>query len=170
MENTVAGRIAAAIRAHRSDLIGFLTRRLRCVATAEDMAQEACVRLFEMGDGVRSPKAFLFQVAVNLAQDHHRVHSRRDELMREAQHILWVEEDEITPERHVVARDLMERLNAAIADLPATSLEIFRLGYYEGLTQNEIAERLQVSRTTVKKHMRRVFDRLADVQAEGTGA
>ncbi|MFC4313784.1 RNA polymerase sigma factor [Steroidobacter flavus] len=165
-ESKGLGRIAAAIRSHRSDLIGFLARRLRCFATAEDVAQEACTRLFEARDAVHSPRAFLFQVAANLALDHRRVHRRRDDLLREVHDILWTEDDQVTPERHIVARDLIERLEAAIADLPETSRHMFRLSYYEGLTQNEIAEQLQVSRTTVKKHVRRVFLRLAEVQSQ----
>lgn len=171
-ENARIGELAASaeafadsFRLHRPALLRFLTGRLGCRSTAEDLAQEAYLRFFGSTDPIRSPKALLFQIAGNLAVDHARVQNRRAEILREAHDILWVETDEITPERDTSARQEMARITAAIETLAPIARRIFHLTYYEGLSQQEAARALGVSRTTVKKHMRRVMDCLAGVAA-----
>ena len=151
---------------HRSALLRFLTGRLGCRSTAEDLAQEAFLRFFGTSGTVRNPRALLFEIAGNLALDHHRVQSRRAEILREAHHILWQEADEITPERAADAGQQVETLVAAVEKLAPIARNIFYLTYYEGLRQQEVAHRLGVSRTTVKKHMRRVLECLALAAAD----
>jgi DNA-directed RNA polymerase specialized sigma24 family protein len=45
------------------DLLRFLTRQLRCRATAEDVAQETNLRLSQSREKLRNPRPFLFRVA-----------------------------------------------------------------------------------------------------------
>ena len=152
-------------RAHRPALLRFLTSRTGCKSTAEDIAQEAYIRFLDAAADVRSPKAYLFEVAGNLATDHRRVQGRRAEIMQEARDILWVEVDEITPERETIGREEMARVAAAVDELTPIAPEVFHLIHYEGLARQETADRLGVSRTTVQKHDRRVMDRIARAAA-----
>lgn len=151
---------------HQPDLIRFLTRRLRCSFTASELSQEVYLRAVRVEDtrSIRNPRAFFFQVAANLAADHHRVEGRRAELMREAQALLWSEDDERSPERQVLAREELEVLAQVIAELPDTSRRIFSMNRFEGLTQREIAERMGISTTAVEKHIRKVLARLSNAQ------
>lgn len=171
-ENAQIGELTASVdtfadsfRLYRPALLRFLTGRLSCRSTAEDIAQEAFIRFFGTTGQVRSPKALLFEIAGNLALDHARVQNRRAEILREAHDILWVEADEITPERETGARQEVERLAAAIETLAPIARHVFYLSYYESRSQQEVARALGVSRTTVKKHMRRVVDCLAAAAA-----
>ena len=161
--------LVSSFQMHRPALLRFLTQRLGCRSTAEDLAQEAFLRFFGTGQRVRNPRAFLFEIAGNLALDHSRVQSRRAEILREAHHILWHETDDITPEREMSARQQVEALAAAVEKLAPIARRVFYLTYYEGLNQQDVARMLGVSRTTVKKHMRRVLDCLAAAAIDFSG-
>jgi RNA polymerase sigma factor (sigma-70 family) len=157
--------LLAAYDRDRPRLLQFLLRRLRCRATAEDLAQEVWLKLSRVRAPVRDPSAFLFQIAANLVRDHARVERRRAEILHEMAGILWREEDGLTPERHLAAAEALAHMDKAIALLPALSRQIFVLVYFDGLTQGDAAKRLGVSRVTVNHHMRRVLDRLAEARA-----
>jgi len=148
------------------DLVRFLSRRLRCLFTARDLAQEVYLRLVRAGgeEAVENPRALLFRIAANLATDHVRVQGRRAELLQEANALLWDQEDEISPERQILARDELVRIGAALALLPERTRRVFYLNRFEGVTQSEIACRLGISRTSVEKHMRRAWARVADAR------
>lgn len=62
--------------------------------------------------------------------------------------------------------DRAERVARAMASLPPAQLDAIRLSYFHGLTQQEIAVRLQIPLGTVKSRMRLGLDRLAERLAE----
>jgi RNA polymerase sigma-70 factor, ECF subfamily len=62
--------------------------------------------------------------------------------------------------------DRAERVARAMASLPPPQLDVIRLSYFHGLTQREIAVRLQIPLGTVKSRMRLGLDRLAELLAE----
>jgi RNA polymerase sigma-70 factor (ECF subfamily) len=62
--------------------------------------------------------------------------------------------------------DRAERVARAMASLPPNQLDVIRLSYFHGLTQREIAVRLQIPLGTVKSRMRLGLDRLAELLAE----
>lgn len=148
---------------HRPDLIRFLARRLRCEATAKDIAQEIWLRLPRVNAEAprKNARALLFQMAANLATDHHRVERRRVELVAEVHDLLWGDMDEVSPERTAMAEETLERLHAEVARLPERSREIFRMNRFDGLTQRAIADQLGISLTAVEKHLQKAFARLA---------
>jgi RNA polymerase sigma factor (sigma-70 family) len=58
-----------------------------------------------------------------------------------------------SPERVVIARDELRRLQAAIDHLPPRCREAFVLGRVEGLTGREIAARMGISEKTASEHL-----------------
>ncbi|WEK33584.1 MAG: RNA polymerase sigma-70 factor [Candidatus Pseudobacter hemicellulosilyticus] len=57
----------------------------------------------------------------------------------------------------VEAKDLESRLMAAIAGLPQQMQTVFRLSRFEGLTHDQIAERMNISPTTSKSYIVRAL-------------
>jgi RNA polymerase sigma-70 factor (ECF subfamily) len=53
----------------------------------------------------------------------------------------------------------------ALARLPADQLTVVRLAYFQGLTQSEIAEHLDIPLGTVKTRLRLAFDKLRQALA-----
>jgi RNA polymerase sigma-70 factor (ECF subfamily) len=76
-----AGWVAALFNAHNPALVGYLTARLRSPEEAKEVAQEAYVRLLQLGDPCASSllRAYLFKTAANLPIDRLR---RRNQLQR----------------------------------------------------------------------------------------
>ncbi len=151
-----------AYERHRSDLLGFLTRRLHCRYTAADLLQELYLRLMQADtpSSVINGRAYLYRMAANLATDHMKVESRRRELLEE-HHAGEDETDSRGPERDCLAHEQLQRLDRALQQLPERSRRIFFANRFEGKTQKEIARQFGVSTTTVENHIRRVFEHLA---------
>jgi RNA polymerase sigma factor (sigma-70 family) len=156
-----------AFTENRGDLVRFLARRLKCLFTACDLTQEVYLRSLRVdaSAAVENPRALLFQIASNLATDHQRVEARRAQLLQEAHYLLWAEADVVTPERQALARDVLQRIDAALQALPERTRLVFYLNRFEGLTQREISLRLGIARTNVEKHMRRALQCIAEERA-----
>jgi RNA polymerase sigma-70 factor, ECF subfamily len=67
------------------------------------------------------------------------------------------------PDELAAAAEAAERVAEAIAELPAAQLEVVQLAYFDGLTQSEIADRMQLPLGTVKGRMRLALDRLRTI-------
>lgn len=157
---------------HEPEIIGFLTNRLRCAATAADLAHDLYVRVLhgQHPARVRNPRAYLFRMAANLASDHQRDEARRRDIETECQRLLWSGPDPQTPERHAMARHDLTALHRAVAELPARTRYIFYQNRFRGVRQADIAAELGVSTTTVEKHMRRVMAALAEADGAASGS
>jgi RNA polymerase sigma factor (sigma-70 family) len=157
------------VQTQRSGLVRLVSRRFARFSAAEDVVQEAFLKLSQMGDQVKDPAAFLSHVTMNLARNVVRSENRRARYESYAD-LYEGDADTITPERQVAAHEEVERLKLALSLLPPVCGEVFRLHRLEGLTQAEVARRLGISTTAVEKSMRRALNRLAaaleDVRAE----
>ena len=154
----------------RASLVSFLSRRLDNRHQAEDLAQDIYVALrhFSGRGDVESPRGLLFRVARNLAINLTSQEARRAALRRSQVDILWTAVDEVTPERHLLDREALEIIGAAVAELPERTRQILVWRRLDGLRNVEIARRLGVSTTAVEKHLRAAMTHLAgalDAQA-----
>ena len=146
---------------YRPELLRFLASRLRCHASAEDVAQEAYLRLSVHASHVRNPRAFLFEAAANLMRNVVRGKRRLAAFVQSVEH-LAADTDARTPERQALAAETLQRVEHAIRNLPPQCGRVFYLHRFEGLTQREIADRLGISTTAVEKSMRRAFAKLME--------
>ena len=135
------------------ELLSFLGRRLGSRTLAADIAQDLYVKLLrtEEDPTVRDGRAYLFTMAANLALDHLRTEKRRGEILAEADGLVWRQAEDLTPERHVLAKAELAHVEAAIQALPERCRQVFYLSRFEGLTQEGIAARLGIGVTTVYK-------------------
>ena len=149
-------------REYEWELLRFLGKRLGSAATASDIAHDLYLKLLraEEDPPVRDRRAYLFRMAANLATDHLRVENRRRELLGEADGIAWRRNDELTPERHAMARAELDYMEREIAALPARCREVFYLTRYEGLSQPAVAKELGIGVTTVYKDLKTAIDAL----------
>jgi RNA polymerase sigma factor (sigma-70 family) len=160
-------QVAAGVYAESyADLTRFLRRLCGEAALAEDLAQEAGMRLLAAAkrECIEHPRAFLFHAATNLA---------RDQLRRRVvaqQHAEALGEFESAPGTdHVAAVHQEVALVAkAIADLPARAREVLQLARIEGYSQKEIAAQLGITPKTVENHLTRALAQLtARLRARG---
>lgn len=154
------GEIAAGVYTDSyAELTRFLRRLCGDAALAEDLAQEAGVRLVATmrREHIENPRAFLFHVAANLARDH-----LRRQLVAE-QHAGTREEYEPAPGADQVAavREEVALVAKALADLPTRARAVLQLARIEGYSQKEIAARLGIKPKTVENHLTRALAQLA---------
>jgi len=130
-----------------------LVRRGRSVQDADDLVQEAWVRLacYERDQEVIQPEAFLMRTALNLSIDKHRMHANRGEEVQLEDVVLL----DVAPgtEAVVLARERMARLSLCLDRLNEKTRDIFLAYRVDGLTYREIAERHGLSITRVEKHV-----------------
>jgi RNA polymerase sigma factor (sigma-70 family) len=145
----------------RPDLLRFLFSRLRCQATAEDIAQDVYLRLLTSKIVASQPRSLMFRTAANLASNHVRDERRRAEIREHDWLPTATLTEEQTPECHALARDALHRLACELSKWPTRTREIFILNRYDGCTQREIADQLKVSLTVIERHMTRAILKLA---------
>jgi len=167
---SLSAELEEAYTESRASLVRFLSRRLDNRYQAEDLAQDIYVALrhFDGRDNIGSPRGLLFRVARNLAINLNSQEARRAALRKSQADILWTAVDEVTPERHLLDREALEAIGAALADLPERTRQILVWRRLDGLRNVEIARRLGVSTTAVEKHLRTAMTHLAgalDAQA-----
>jgi RNA polymerase sigma factor (sigma-70 family) len=166
--------LVQAYREHEWELLRFLARRLGSMHLASDIAHDLYVKLLGAADhpDIRDRRAYLFSMAANLATDHLRVEGRRREILAEAGATFCWETDELTPERHAVARAELRHLEGVIAGLPERCRQVFHLHRFGGRSQTEIAAILGLGATTVYKDLKLVLDTLVKARRAfrvGTG-
>lgn len=148
-----------------SALIHFLHHNWRNKADIDDLLQEVYMRLAAAAQKEipAQTKAFVFSTARNLLID--RV--RREQVVPiEAVadlDALDVAIDEPGPDRSVMARDELRRVQAALDRLPPRAREALLLRRVEGLSRAEIAERMGIGEGTVKEYLAESVCALADM-------
>ena len=145
---------------HYEELIRTWTRRLRNRQEAEDLAHDTFVRVLEAKSvQVEQPRAYLHQTARNIAVDAYRREDRREAMELGALDQTPASGD---PEHFMHAIQLADSIEQALAELPLNCRKIFIWQKVEGLTQQEIAERLGLSKNMVEKYMIRTLRHLRD--------
>ncbi|ROM46212.1 RNA polymerase subunit sigma [Pseudomonas poae] len=136
------------------ELVCFLNAKLGNRQVAEDVVHDAYVRVLERSSDtpIEQPRAFLYRTALNLVIDGHRRNALRQ---AEPLEVLDGEERFATDSPHIShdQGQRLEMLERALAELPATCRDSFLLRKLEGLSHLQIAERLDISRSVVEKHI-----------------
>lgn len=155
-----ATRVAALFREHNRALLAFLQCRLGSLADAQELAQEAYVRMLtlEHPEQIDSLRAFLFRIAANLAVDRLRMRKLReappmDEVMEPAPELHLAP----VPERQVAAAEQWRELQAALRELPPKTSRAFVLHAIEGRDFETIAQTMKLSARMVRYHVTRAL-------------
>jgi len=145
-------------------LMRFLRRHWRQRGEAEDLRQEIFMKVYEAAAAELPlhPRAFLFATARNhLADRARRERIVSFDLMADLD-ALGLSDDLPTPERDVVARDELRRMQSAVERLPPRLREVVKLRRIEDLSAREAAERMNETVTTVNEQLARAIRLLAD--------
>ena len=149
--------ISTLCREHGASLVRFLARRLKSLEDAEDIAQAALLRIQQLDEGVSvdNPKAYLFQVANNLAIDTMR---RNDILQRYLQTESLRQQSQnaeaaLSPERILAAQQQLTRIQQTIDKLPLKCRQAFLLHRKSGMSYSDIAKEMGVSVSSVEKYI-----------------
>jgi len=155
-DNEYRDEITALYQGYNETLIRYLTIRLRNKQDAREVAQEAYIRLIrrENGKNIECFQSFLFRTATNISIDLQRQRARQAKNFAR-NHFPQGDIDEITPERTLNARQTLETLQKLLENLPPKCREAFILYKFKNLDHREIAEKMSLSVSSVKKYIAR---------------
>lgn len=161
--------VLTQVMPHEPTVRAWLHRAKVSEEDAEDLIQEAYAN-FAALDGferIGQPDRYFFQVVRNLlTSQFRRARIVRIETMAEID-TLVAGADERSPERIVAARRELDMVQAVLAALPERCRRIFMMRKIEGLSQREIAERLETTESVVEndgvKGIRLVMQAMRDV-------
>lgn len=148
-----------------STLMLFLRQNWRNKTEIADLRQEVYMRVYEsaLKEIPEQAKAFVLTTARNLLID--RVHKERIipfEIVTDLE-AMNIASEQAGPERALLARDALLRLQAALERLPARCREAVVLRKIEGLSRREIAARMGIAEFTVNRHLTEGMRALADI-------
>ncbi|TKG97074.1 RNA polymerase sigma-70 factor [Puteibacter caeruleilacunae] len=134
-------------------LYSFALSHLKGQVDAEELVQDVFVKLWDKKEYLRSEgniKAYIFRVAVNTVYD--IVKKRKSE---SAYHEFIQQQDahHNSTWDQVVFEELQQRHDSLVAEMPEKRREIYLMSRNEGLSNKEIAEKLDVSVRTVESQI-----------------
>lgn len=145
-------RFDTLYRLHHGEVIHLLRRRLNNADDAEELAQEAYLRILRYRHcGPDSLKYLLIRTALNLAVSHGaRACISRAHVSLENVEIV---SDAPLPEEALADAQRWQQMVAAMQSLPDRCRQVFVLRLIHGLRQREIAEHCGISTRMVEQHL-----------------
>lgn len=148
--------------AEESALLRFATALTGDFALAQDLVQDAFLRLHRHQNTVTQPRAWLFQTIKNLAHNHRRKHSRITPL------------DTATPEQlpdpapqsanpgdHLAHHESLLLMRLCLDDLPPRDRELIHLKFENELSYDEISRRTGLRTGNIGYRLHHALKRLS---------
>jgi RNA polymerase sigma-70 factor (ECF subfamily) len=152
-------------------LMRLLRRNWHDISETSDLRQEAYVRIYEAAQRERPApvKPFLIMIARNLMID--RMRRKNVVSIRTMADVEWLNvlEDGPSPEDRVSARQELQRMQAALDQLPARCREVIILRRVYGFSQREVAIKMGIKEETVENQVMKGMRILADAISDRRG-
>lgn len=150
-----------AIARHYHEMTSALSQRGHATGSEADIIHDLYLKLAGRPGilrGKTSVGAFLCRAAINLGIDRFRRQGFEARLFSGSEvEALNVAAETHAPERWLEVEARLQILQAAIEDLPARRRMVFILHRLHGLTPDQIALRLHISRNMVDRHLRKAL-------------
>lgn len=145
--------VTGAYQEYKLPVFQYLYRRLGNKEEAEDMMQEAFLRLLEYSRMLREDtvKCFLFTIARNLVMDYLRRYYRRQEMLS----FLMEEGGCSVPdvESRMIASELQGLELMKVQALPPCRKQAYVMSRFEDKTADDVALALNISKRTAERHI-----------------
>jgi RNA polymerase sigma-70 factor (ECF subfamily) len=157
---------------HRRPVFNFILRFIGDRETAEDLLQEAFMRVIKGAEAYKRQAKFttwLYTIARNLCVDQtrrrkHRKHASLDAPMAEGDDsgtlMDVIPGNEMASDRQTVNKQLHERMQRAIASLSEEQREVFLMREFLDMPFKQIADVVNVPENSVKSRMRYALEKL----------
>lgn len=138
---------------NRDELLSFILKRVDCPDTAEDILQDAYIRLTQVESEaeIENARAYLYKIVGNLAIDNIRKNARRQVLDDNV--LLDMVDDSPDFERQIFSQQQVEHLRLALSELSPRSREVFVMHKFKHYTYSKIMSELGIAESTVLQHI-----------------
>lgn len=147
---------------HREELCRYLMSKCNIgINEAEDVVHSAFARFVAMESpfAVENPRAFLYTACYNLAIDMIRRQQVQNKYSRPLEDSDSDMAEVTGPERELDGKQRLGIISRALWNMPKKRRQLLMMSRFEGLSYAEIARRVGLSETVVRKH---VSNALAD--------
>jgi len=139
---------------YRHRLYGFLYQLTKSHSVSEDLLQDTFLRIWEdrarLAE-IKDFKAYVFTMVKHRALNSLKRIGKEELLIR--QMALDPEAEDWGTESNVRYNELKRNIDRVVRQLPPQQRTVYQMSREQGLRQEEISERLNVTVTTVKKHL-----------------
>ncbi len=153
--------------AEESGILGFAVGLVGRRVVAEELVQDAFLRLHQLHDSVENPRAWLYRCVRNLALNHLRDHAR--ELMDEAPESVSTD---APPDVELGRLEAVGMVRLLVSELPPDDQALLHFKFHDDLKYQQISSKtgLSVSNVGYKLHhlLKGLADALRHAGIEGT--
>lgn len=155
---------SALYKAFSSALFGICYGVTKNHAEAQEVLQEAFLAIWKKADQY-DPKlgkasTWIIQLTRNQAIDRLRKRQRRDAGQDRLENEPQPEPEDSDPSGSLISKETAQKVKNALKTLPDDQKQALQLAFYEGLSQTQIAERLDEPLGTIKSRIRRAMERV----------
>ena len=151
-------------------LNGMLYKIVRDKTEAEDLLQEVFIQVWDRIDSYDTTRGSVFSwlatITRNAAIDKTRskIYKTRVRESTELDNIQFnLNTDIPNPLENSILADHTKLVREALGQIPHEQREVIEIAYYQGMSQSEIAEQMQLPLGTVKSRMRQGMMKLRDL-------
>lgn len=169
----IGERLREVFRGNQNALVRFLRSRVGSESDAQDVAQDAILRLYQRRAQLfdQDLRSLLFTTAKNIAIDRYKEQKRSlldySDLAQE--NLDTAMDETASPERIVAARQELVRIARLITDLPVKCQTAFIRYKIDELEYREIAAQMNLTESMVRKYVLRALAHCAQRLAEQEG-
>lgn len=177
MPDTLKNALRAVFFARYAQFRRHLHLRLGSEDLANDALHQTYLRVENMNapSAIKYPSAYLYRIALNIAEDQRKNNSRMLSVP-EIEGLYELVDELADPVRTIEARDEINLLESALAELPKRRRLIVIAARVDEMPHRDIAERFGISVRTVEKEIRAGLEHCCErmgrdfVQRFGPGA
>ncbi len=144
----------AFFEAYRKRVFGTALKMLKSPTEAEEIVQDVFLSIWQsrgrLGK-INDPEAYLFTITHNAIFTRLKKASRDQKFLNAILHHIALKQN-ITEET-IAAHETGKLISETIQQLPPQQRAVYELSKLEGLSYNEIAERMHLSPNTVRNHL-----------------
>jgi RNA polymerase sigma-70 factor (ECF subfamily) len=151
-------------------LFGMILPIVKNKEEAEGVLQEVFVNIWQKAHTFDETRGNVYSWLVTLSRNKaiDRIRSKDYNTQKKASVTLddpsiTLEGDKSDPLETTIYSDRAEIVKKALAEIPEEQCEVLKIAYYEGLTQSEISERLDIPLGTVKTRTRQGMIKLKNL-------
>ena len=136
---------------------------------AQEVVQDVFVTCYHRShqlEEIRSIEAWLYRITINRCKDVLKS-SWFKRVIVGSRLFQFLQSKEPTPQEHMLQNSEDEQLAQCVLELPLTYREVILLYYYEDLTVPEISELLDINQNTLRTHLKRGREKLAQLLEGG---
>ncbi len=145
---------ATIFELYKKKVFSVALKMLKSEAEAEEIVQDVFLSIWMAKarlDAINDPEAYLFTITYNTIYTHLKKASRNRQLLNTIiNHLAQIQN---TTEDTVTANETGKLIHKAIQQLSPQQQTVYQLSKQEGLSYDEIAERMNISRNTVRNHL-----------------